>query len=431
MASKGTSKEKEKVIRKWKINKKQEKKPKIIDTFNRKIDNKSQFSITELAAITIITAFISFLMGLVVSNSSIGTNDYKSVSPAMQDFLENYTQIINNYYGDVDEEDVLNKALQSVIDSLGDPYTEVVDDSLANSLATRLQGTYKGFGIEVINDKDNNIYIANVLEDSPASKAGLKSNDKIIAMDDKSLLKTPTDEFATLVRNSDKESITLTIVRDSKEMKIDVKREKVTLKSISSKTIDKANKKIGYIYINVFAANTDVQFIDTLEELEDEGIDSLIIDLRDNTGGHLSSVENIMSDFFDKSHVIYQIKDKSKTTKYYSTGDKTREYPIAVLVNGNSASASELLTAALKEEYGATVVGKTTYGKGTVQEVQTTNTGIEYKLTTKQWLTPEGNWINEVGIEPDIDIELSKNYFTNPSDDSDNQLQAAIEELIK
>jgi carboxyl-terminal processing protease len=423
------------ILKRWKIVSKNNKKESFEDERKNETGEKhkthSSFSTAEVVTIVIITAFISLLMGLVISNSTNQTANYKAVSPEMQNFLEEYNNIIDSYYDDVDEKALLETALESVINSLGDPYTGVVDNSLANSLATRLQGTYSGFGIEIANNSDNDIYIVGVIEDSPAEKVGLQLYDKIIAMDGVDVTNTSTTDFVTMVKENTNQVIKLTIVREGVEMNIDITREKITLKSVSSTTYEVDNKKIGYIYISVFAANTDAQFSEALAALEKSGMDSLIIDLRDNTGGHLTAVENMMSEFFDKTHIIYQIQDKEDITKYYSTGNETKEYPIAVLVNGNSASASEMLTAALQEEYGATVIGTNTYGKGTVQEVQSTDSGVQYKLTTKKWLTPKGNWINGVGISPDVEVKLDESYFSNPTEDNDNQLQAAFDTLTK
>jgi len=426
---------KDAILKRWKIvskvNKKEISNSEQEVGIGERIKKHSTFSTVEVVTIVIITAFISLLMGLVISNSTNQTANYKAVSPEMQDFLEEYNNIIDNYYDDVDEKELLETALESVINSLGDPYTGVVDNSLANSLSTRLQGTYSGFGIEIANNSENYIYIVNVIEDSPAEKVGLQLYDKIIAMDGVDVTNTSTTDFVTMVKENTNQVIKLTIVREGVEMNIDITREKITLKSVSSTTYEIDNKKIGYIYISVFAANTDAQFSEALAALEKSEIDSLIIDLRDNTGGHLTAVENMMSEFFDKTHIIYQIQDKEDITKYYSTGNETKEYPIAVLVNGNSASASEMLTAALQEEYGATVIGTNTYGKGTVQEVQSTDSGVQYKLTTKKWLTPKGNWINGVGISPDVEVKLDESYFSNPTEDNDNQLQAAFDTLTK
>ncbi len=190
----------------------------------------------------------------------------------------------------------------------------------------------------------------------------------------------------------------------------------------------KNGKKIGYIYIGIFANATTKQFETKLKELEDEQIDSLIIDVRNNSGGHLTTAVSILSNLLDKTHVIYQTETKNKTEKFYSNGKQTKTYPIVVLQNNASASASELLSIALKEEYGATVIGNVSYGKGTVQELVNSNSA-EYKFTTKKWLSPKGNWINETGVKPDIEVEQGDSYSDNPIDENDTQLQAALNYL--
>ena len=173
------------------------------------------------------------------------------------------------------------------------------------------------------------------------------------------------------------------------------------------------------------------QFKDKLEKLEDEGIDSLIIDVRDNNGGYLSSVTDIASYLLPRGKKIYQIQknDDREVTK-----DKTlakREYPIAILVNGNSASASEILAGVIKESYGGFVVGTKTYGKGTIQQVKKLSDGSMIKYTVENWLTPDGNWIDGVGIEPTDYVELSEEYINNPIEDNDNQLKKALELVSK
>jgi carboxyl-terminal processing protease len=183
--------------------------------------------------------------------------------------------------------------------------------------------------------------------------------------------------------------------------------------------------------VSIFAANTYKQFKEELEKLEKDKIDSLIIDLRGNGGGHLSSVTNMISLFLDSSHVIYQTQTKKETEKTYSTGNVTKKYKIVLLCDDQSASASEVMMGALKDEYKATIIGTTSFGKGTVQELLTLPSDTQYKLTTKKWLTPNGTWVNGIGIKPDIEIKLSDEYIKNPSKENDNQLQEAIKYLSK
>ena len=391
--------------------------------------NKNLFKISELFSLIIITMIVSLTFGYFLGQR---INSTTKLSDEMKKFIKDYNEIKENYYEDINDKEILKKALESVVNSLGDPYSTVIDNSLSNSINTELKGQYSGFGIQIANTKDNRILIVSIIDDSPALEAGLKAGDIILKMDGESVEGKTTDEFTKLVKSSNKQTITLTLLRDNKEIDIAVTRKIVTLKSVSSKIFEQEGKKVGYIYISIFAANTDSQFKKELIDLEKKGINSLIIDVRDNTGGHLTSVENIISMFLDKKHVIYQIESKGKTTKTYSKNNDSKKYKVVMLVNENSASASEMLTAAMKEEYGSEVVGMKTFGKGTVQEVgNTSNTNLNYKITTKKWLTPKGNWINKKGIEPTIKVELSKEYIKNPSEETDNQLKTAIETAIK
>ena len=391
--------------------------------------NKNLFKISELFSLIIITMIVSLTFGYFLGQR---INSTTKLSDEMKKFIKDYNEIKENYYEDINDKEILKKALESVVNSLGDPYSTVIDNSLSNSINTELKGQYSGFGIQIANTKDNRILIVSIIDDSPALEAGLKAGDIILKMDGESVEGKTTDEFTKLVKSSNKQTITLTLLRDNKEIDIAVTRKIVTLKSVSSKIFEQEGKKVGYIYISIFAANTDSQFKKELIDLEKKGINSLIIDVRDNTGGHLTSVENIISMFLDKKHVIYQIESKGKTTKTYSKNNDSKKYKVVMLVNENSASASEMLTAAMKEEYNSEVVGMKTFGKGTVQEVgNTSNTNLNYKITTKKWLTPKGNWINKKGIEPTIKVELSKEYIKNPSEETDNQLKTAIETAIK
>ena len=181
--------------------------------------------------------------------------------------------------------------------------------------------------------------------------------------------------------------------------------------------------------MSIFANNTYEQFKKNLDELESKNIDSLIIDLRSNTGGHMISAKQISSLFLDSKNIIFQTQDKNGVEKIYSTGSENKKYKIVLLADGNSASSSEILIAALKDNLNAILVGEKTYGKGTVQELQTLPNGAQYKFTVKKWLTPNGICIDKEGITPDYEIKISDEYLKNPSDETDNQLQKAIEIL--
>lgn len=392
-------------------------------------DKKNIFHTSEVVFLIVITCIVSILMGIALANRF----QTDSVSDAENEFvskiLKNYEYIKENYYEDVDDTTLINGAIAGMIESLDDPFSTFIDETDSEYFNMSLEGNYSGIGIEIMNDADGNIVIVSVFEDSPASKAGLEINDIIKSVDDINLLGKDKKELTDYVKQNN--SISLTILRNKEEIKTIITKETVMIPSVISEMYEYNNKKVGYIYFNIFSNTTYSQFKKELDTLETEGFDSLIIDVRDNSGGHLTTAVDIVSLFIDKEKIIYQIESKNEITKYYSNGTELKTYPILVLQNKNSASAAELLSATLKESYGATIMGETSYGKGTVQELVDLEDGVEYKFTTKKWLTPNGNWIHETGVIPDISVSLNEEYYTNPSDQTDNQLQEAIHYLTK
>lgn len=396
---------------------------------NFKKFNKNSFRTVEVIFLVVVTSIISLIVGYLLNDE--GTNKSKSNDKYINEIIDNYNNIVNNYYEDVDKSKLVSGAVNGMVESLGDEHSSLIDQTNDSTFNINLKGTYEGIGVEIINDDDMNIVVIGVISDSPAAKAGIKVGDIIKKIDDKSLENTNITELTKYVKENKNELYNLIIVRDKNEMNVTIERSKITIKSVLSKTFERNNKKIGYIYMSVFANATVDQFEKALAQLEKENIDGLIIDVRSNTGGHLTTAVSIVSNFLDDTNVIYQIEQNNKKTKHYSIGDKTKEYPIVVLQNNGSASASELLSSSLKEAYGATIIGTTSYGKGTVQEMVKLKNGDSYKFTTKKWLTPKGNSINKKGVKPDFEIELSDEYINNPSDDTDNQLQEAINYLTK
>lgn len=396
------------------------------------MDNKKKyidkFSIKEVLVLLIITAIVSIVTGFVVANRLLKDNFYSDDTPInenLETFIKNYNYIIDNYYGEYDEEKLLDSALSGVLEALGDPHTVYIDENSVDNFNIQLKGNYTGLGIEIYGSSDG-IIISQVFENSPAYLSGLKIGDCILKINDKDVISMSATDFSNIVKSNDESEFNLLIKRNNEMKEINVKRSNVIINSVKSNIYNKENKKIGYLNISIFADNTYNQFKTELEKLEKENIDSLVIDVRDNTGGHLTSVENIISLFLDSSHIIYKMEDSSGIKEYYSTGKETKTYPIIVLTNENSASASEILTATLKEEYGAKSVGKKTYGKGSAQELRTLPDGTQYKITTHKWLTPKGNSIDGVGIDVDENIDLSDEYKKNPIVDNDNQLQTAL-----
>ncbi len=378
-------------------------------------------NLTTLELVLIIV--ISMILGTGLTTLALkkgNTIQLTKIDSGLQTIVDTYNNIINNYYTDVDNEDVINGAVKGMLDAVGDPYTTYMDENTYNNFNILMEGSYEGLGVE-ISKVDDQIVIVGIFNDSPAKNAGLELGDIILSIDDKKSSDMTTQEFSSYVRNSDASSFTIKVKRNNDEKTYIINRNKVVLKSVTSKLIEENGKKIGYIYMSVFASNTYEQFNEELISLEKQGIDSLIVDLRDNSGGELTTASNIISLFLNSDKIMYQMESKDgKVEKTYSYGKADKTYKIVVLINENSASAAEVMTAALKENLSATVIGKTSYGKGTVQTVLNLPTGEQYKITTKKWLTPKGNWINEVGIKPDIEVDFTED---------DAQLAKAIEYL--
>ena len=397
---------------------------------NKKSQSKrenSNFKTSEVIVLLILTSVVSILMGGLIAYKlyfKLGS----SVDKELSSFIKNYEYIINNYYDKIDKSKLIDSAVAGMLETLDKNSSYVGSEE--DDFSLKLEGNYEGVGIQVYSDEDKNIVVYSVFEDSPASKSGLKEGDILLKVDDEEVTGKTTKEVSEIIK-SKKGKFNITYKREDKTKTIKINLSKVALPSVTSKTIEKDDKKIGYIYVSIFASNTDKQFEKHLKKLEKENIDSLIIDLRENSGGHLSSAENIISLFLDSTHPIYQIESKGEKNKYYSKGNKDKKYKIVLLVNSSSASASEVTSSALKEQYGATLIGEKTFGKGTVQELQTLPDGQQYKLTTKKWLTSKGKIVDGKGIEVDIEVSLDSKYAEEPKEENDNQFQKALEEAVK
>ena len=396
-------------------------------SYKKNKSNNTFFKTSEVIILLLITMIVSLTMGGLVTYK-LYFNKGRNIDRNLQEFIKNYDYITNSYYGDVDKGKLIDSAISGMLSSLDENSAYVGDKN--NNFNIYLEGNYKGIGISVYNDESGNAVIYSVMDNTPAKKTGLKSGDVIIKINKESVLGKSTTDISSIIKKQNNE-FKMTIKRGDEEKEIKINKSVINLTSVFSKIIKKDGKSIGYIYTNIFANNTYDQFKGKLEKLEKENIDSLIIDLRENNGGHLTAAEDIVSLFLDSSHPIYRIKSKESVSEYYSKGKENKKYKIVMLVNGNSASASELTTSALKEQYGATIVGEKTYGKGTVQELQTLPNGNRYKLTTKTWVTSKGSKVDHKGIKPDIEVKLDDNYYKNPNDDNDNQLKTAIDEAIK
>lgn len=395
------------------------------------VRRKNPFTHSEVIFLVVITAVISIFTTYTIvrvsdTKSELGMSDDEK---ALQEFIDTYQNILDSYYEDVDSQELIDHAIAGMLSGLDDPYSIYFDEDRSSTFDATLEGSYNGVGLEVYNDTDMNIVVSRVFEGSSAEEAGIEAGDIIKEVDGKDLTGKATTEFSDYTKEKEDDEFQVVYLHDGEEKTATLKRKVIIIRSVTSEVLEENDKKIGYIQVDIFSATTYNQFEKAVQKLENEQVEGMIIDLRDNTGGHLSVVTDMLSLFLDDSHVIYQIEDKDQTTKYCSTGKETKEYPVVILQNGNSASASELFTAAMKEEYGAKVVGTTSYGKGTVQELNTLQDGTQYKFTTKKWLTPKGNWVHEKGITPDVEVELDEGYRNEPTRENDNQFQRAVSTL--
>ena len=332
-----------------------------------------------------------------------------------------YDTITTNYYGKLDKNKMIDNAIDSMLSEAGDDYTNYSSKSDASSFLETVDGVYEGIGCMVSMDENNNIIVVSIFDNSPAKKAGLKEKDIILKIDDQDYQGKTSNDMSNYVKNSKESKIKLTIKRDGVEKEFTVERKKVEVPSVTSEIFEKENKKVGYIDISVFSSVTYEQFKKELKKLEKKGIQSLIIDVRNDSGGYLSAVTDISSLFLKKGKIIYQLEDNNKKEVIKDKTKENRTYPIAVLVNTTSASASEILASTIKESYGGYVVGTQTYGKGTVQKTKKLSDGSMIKYTIQKWLTPNGNWIDKKGVKPTdpVSYEIKDNV--------DLQLEKALE----
>lgn len=403
----------------------------LINTKEKKLNK--NFSTLETILLVIMSLLIGFCMGKLIPNTIKITEKTTYNNKYINEFIKNYNYIKDNYYEEIDENDLINGAISGMMESLDDPYSAYLDEDTSNNFSITLDGSFKGLGVQILKDEESGyMLVTSVFKDSPAASAGLQAGDLIISINDIKAKDITAAEFSKFIRESTENKFLLVLQRDGKEIKTTAEKNMVVLNSVLSKTFEKNNKKIGYIYIGIFANNTYEQFKEELDKLEDKNIDSLIIDVRDNTGGHLTAVDGILDLFLNSKQIMYQFFQNGVTTKTKGIGNENKEYEIVLLGNQNSASASEVLIAGLTENLGSKFIGKKTYGKGTVQELINLSDGNQYKITIKKWLTPKGNWINDTkGIIPDIEIELDSKYYDTYEDDDDSQLQKAIEYLSK
>lgn len=390
----------------------------------------------KLAILAVVSMIIGSIITIAIKDfdvAKVNTNktevSYSKTKKGFDSLYETYDTIMSEYYKDVDSDKLIEGAINGMLESLDDEHTMYFDKKSKEEFDSELSGNYYGIGAQIQLTSDETIKITKVFDDSPAKKAGLKEEDVFVSVDGTSVKGKSATKVANMLKSDSVKTSTIVVKRNDKELTFKVTKENITLFSVSSEMLDNNGKNVGYLSVSIFGQKTYSQFKDALTKLEKQDMDSLIIDLRGNTGGYLSTVTNMLEEFIDKGNVIYQIQSSSGVKQYKTVKASEKKYKIVVLIDGGSASASEIMSAAMKEVYGATLVGQTTYGKGTVQTTKNLSNGSMIKYTIEKWLTPSGKNIDKEGIKPDYEVELGDSYKDNPTKENDAQLQKALDLL--
>ena len=384
-----------------------------------------------LAIIIVISMIIGsvFTMFIKENNNSVNYSYSSKDRKEFNSLYETYDTIMKDYYKSVDSNTLIEGAINGMLGSLDDEHTMYFDKKSKEAFDSELSGNYYGIGAQIQLTGEGTIKITKVFNDSPAEKAGLKAEDVFVSVDGVSVEGKNATEVANMLKSNTVKTSKIVIKREGNEINFDVTKENITLFSVSSEMLKNNNKNIGYVSVSIFGQKTYSQFKDALLKLESQNMDSLIIDLRGNTGGYLYTVTNMLEEFVGKDNIMYQIQSSNGIKKYKSSKETSRKYKIVILVDENSASASEIMAASMKENYGAILVGKTTYGKGTVQTTKNLSNGSMIKYTIEKWLTPNGKNIDKEGITPDYDVNIGDSYLNSPTKENDMQLKKALDLL--
>lgn len=336
--------------------------------------------------------------------------------------------IDQEYLGEVDNAEMAEGVYAGLVYGLGDVYSRYYTaDEYAQETAST-DGAYAGIGVSIQKNKNGGVQIAECYEGGPGAEAGLQTGDVITAINDTDVTDMELSDVVSLIRENKDNTIVLTVFREneekSREISVDV--TDVELPSVFGEMLD---KKTGYIQITQFTGVTPQQYKDMFAELKDKGMERLVIDLRDNPGGLLTSVCDILREILPEGLIVYTEDKYGNREEETCDGKHQLDMPLAVLVNENSASASEIFAGAVQDHEVGTIVGTTTYGKGVVQELRQLSDGSAIKLTVSNYYTPNGNSINKVGIKPDVEVKLASELLNKDeiTHEEDNQLQKALD----
>ena len=368
--------------------------------FTSKINlTKNKFNTIELILIFIMALVFGLLIGEMIFSSGKETISItKKTNKNMTEIENVYNTISEEYINEVNEEKLKDAAIEGMMSTLGDQHSVYYNEKDSENFKDELNGYFYGIGAGVYQEKGKLVTIKEIYKNSPAEKAGLKAGDQYIKINGEDITKLTAEQISNKIKGKQGKELTLTIKRKNQEKNIKITTGKVEIPSVNK---------------------------------EKDNITQLIIDLRYNQGGHLDTVINVASEFLTKKNPIIQIVTKNKTNTKYSVKDSKNKYKIEVLINEGSASASEVLAAALNEQLGAELIGTTTYGKGTVQKTKTMPSGGVIKYTIETWKTSKGKDIDGRGIKTTIEIEQNEKYYKTYKNIDDKQLQKAIETIIK
>ncbi|MBU2595768.1 S41 family peptidase, partial [Patescibacteria group bacterium] len=339
-------------------------------------------------------------------------------------FWKVWDAVHQKYVGEINDEKLVEGAINGMLEGLGDPYSMILKPEQSSELLNELSGTFGGIGVELV-VRDGNLMVLAPLKDSPAEKAGLKPKDIILKIDDKDATKMAFDEAVAAIRGKPGTKVKLTILRQGLEAvkEFEIERAEISGTNVMFEVKD----NIAILRIRQFGEDTTDLVKKYAEEIKaDKNIKGVVVDLRNNPGGYLDSAVEVSSVFIEDGVIVYEEKKDGQRQEYKAEGRATLgSYHLAVLVNEGSASASEIMAGALKDYKKGPLIGKKTFGKGSVQELENIGGGLSLKITIAKWLTPNGTAINNEGIKPDIEVDLSDDDIKA---DRDPQLERAIEE---
>ncbi|WP_306485149.1 S41 family peptidase [Anaerococcus sp.] len=385
----------------------------------------------------VLTAGVGFTGYVVGLNRDSNATNKSEDQAHIEDMHMLKSLIDNNFLFDYKEEDLYEGSLKGMFANLGDPYTQYYSKDEFSKLMETLDGRYKGIGVLVQASKEGFIKVVQVFDGSPASEAGIKEGDYIIKVEGKEYSADQMEEAVAIMKGEEDTNVKITVRRMKEDGKnfedidMDVARRDVKVDTIDESLLGIRDKKIGYIHIKSFDDVTGEDFEDSYKKLKEAGMEGLVLDLRNNPGGSLDVCLDIADKFLDKG-VIVTTEDKNGEVITEESDEEKDDIPMTVLVNENSASASEILSGALKDRDRAKIIGKKTFGKGIVQKLFPLEDGSGAKITISEYHTPSGAKINKVGVEPDIEVENSEEGLEISKDNlsKDDQFKKALQVLL-